>query len=531
MKQVVSILISLLFLLLPASLIAQGKEKVWVVFSDKPCIEFDPGAYFDSHSLQRRVRLGLPLYDETDLPVSNDYIHRVEEIAGRVENVSRWLNAVTVYAGRKEQQELSRLPFVNSIQPVLHLTTSSWKAFLQELPWSGRVEKLAERQLALMEGEVFDSLGIDGKGVRIAVFDAGFPGTDHHPVFSHIREEGRIVATHDFVKGKDDVFSGNVHGTMVLSCIAGMDNEWVLGLATGAEFMLARTEQWGEPFSEEVNWVCAMEWADRHGADIINSSLGYTYHRYFPDEMNGRVAMVSRAATLAARKGILVVNAMGNAGASQWEILGAPADADSILSVGGVDPFTGRHMAFSSFGPSADGRLKPNVCAPAQVIVAGRRGKVKIAYGTSFSAPLVTGFAACVRQMHPEWNNMELLHALEQAGHLYPYYDYAHGYGIPQASFFLRKKEDRKTYFTILVNEESLAVKIREIPSNSAGKFPSYLHYHIANPGGLLKKYAVIEVSDSIPLIIPAQELNPDDILRVYYEGQTRCLSAENSDL
>ncbi|HDR89091.1 MAG TPA: hypothetical protein ENN63_05605 [Bacteroidetes bacterium] len=530
MKQVVSILIFLLFLLLSASLFAQGKEKVWVVFSDKPSGYFDPVEYFDPHSVQRRVRQGLPLYDETDLPVSVDYIRRVEEVAGRVKNVSRWLNAVTVHAGRKEQQELSRLPFVASIEPVMHLTTSSLKAFPQEFPWSGKEGKLAKQQLALMEGEVFDSLGIDGRGVRIALFDAGFPGVDYHPLFAHIREEGRIVATHDFVKGTDDVFSGNVHGTMVLSCIAGMNSEWTLGLATGAEFLLARTEQWGEPFSEEVNWVCAMEWADRHGVDIINSSLGYTYHRYFPDEMNGRIAMVSRAATLAARKGILVVNAMGNAGASRWEILGAPADADSILSVGGVDPYTGRHMAFSSFGPSADGRLKPNVCAPARAAAAGRR-KVKAAYGTSFSAPLVTGFAACVMQMHPEWNNMELLHAMERSGHLYPYYDYAHGYGIPQASYFSRKKEDRMTSFTILANEESLAVKIREIPPDSTEKIPSYLYYHIASPGGLLKKYAVIEVSDSIPLVISLKALNPDDFLRVYYRGQIRCLSAENSDL
>lgn len=303
-----------------------------------------------------------------------------------------------------------------------------------------------------------------------------------------------------------------------------------LGLATGAEFILARTEQWGEPFSEEENWVCAMEWADRYGADIISSSLGYTFHRYFTDQMNGRVAMVSRAASLAARKGILVVNAMGNAGASRWEILGAPADADSILSVGGVDPFTGRHIAFSSFGPSADGRLKPNVCAPARAAVAGRR-KVKTAYGTSFSTPLVTGFAACVMQMHPEWNNMELLHAMERSGHLYPYYDYAHGYGIPQASYFTKKKEVEGELFTISADGENLVVKIRGMPPDSAEKIPAYLYYHIARPGGLLKKYAVIEVSDSIPLVISAQGLNPDDILRVYYRGQTRSLPAKITDL
>jgi len=509
---------------------ARGKEKVWVVFTDKPSGYFDPAEYFDPHSLQRRVRQGLPVFDEADLPVSVDYIRRVEEIAGRVEKVSRWLNAVTVYAGRKEQQALHRLPFVASIEPVLRVPAFSLKAYRQEVPWSGDEEVMAELQLALLDGDVFDSLGMDGRGVRIAVFDAGFPEVDKHSLFAHIREEGRIVATHDFVKGTDYVFSGNFHGTMVLSCIAGKNEEMTLGLATGAEFILARTEQWGEPFSEEENWVCAMEWADRYGADIISSSLGYTFHRYFTDQMNGRVAMVSRAASLAARKGILVVNAMGNAGASRWEILGAPADADSILSVGGVDPFTGRHIAFSSFGPSADGRLKPNVCAPARAAVAGRR-KVKTAYGTSFSTPLVTGFAACVMQMHPEWNNMELLHAMERSGHLYPYYDYAHGYGIPQASYFTKKKEVEGELFTISADGENLVVKIRGMPPDSAEKIPAYLYYHIARPGGLLKKYAVIEVSDSIPLVISAQRLNPDDILRVYYRGQTRSLPAKITDL
>ncbi len=194
-----------------------------------------------------------------------------------------------------------------------------------------------------------------------------------------------------------------------------MLGEMKMGLATEAEFLLARTEVNTEPFSEEENWLAAAEWADKNGADIISSSLGYTLPRYFQYQMDGKSTLVARAATMAFEKGILVVNAMGNDGAGKWFVVGTPADAEEVLSVGGVDPFTNVHISFSSFGPTADGRMKPNVCAAGQALVASPK-RITKAYGTSFATPLVTGFAACVLQLNPDFTVQELKTNIEQSG-------------------------------------------------------------------------------------------------------------------
>ena len=168
-----------------------------------------------------------------------------------------------------------------------------------------------------------------------------------------------------------------------------------MGLATGANFLLAITEVSSEPFSEEENWLAAVEWAYKNGADIISSSLGYTNNRYFTKDMDGKKSFVVKAASLAARKGMLVINAAGNDGDSEWKVISTPADADSILTIGGVSPETNLHINFSSYGPTADGRMKPNVSAFGEAVVANTKGNVEIAFGTSFATPLVAGFAAC----------------------------------------------------------------------------------------------------------------------------------------
>jgi serine protease AprX len=505
------------FILFSADLLSQ--KCYWVLFADKCNVEFEPYEYFDAKAIHRREVLNIPLYDITDLPVRNDYIKKIEKITGNVKSVSRWFNAVSVYASENAIKAVEKLDFVEKIIPV-YITSNSY-SYKSDFVLSKPKMELLVNQTERMGGNIFKQYGIDGKGIRIAVFDGGFPEVNTHPVFEHIRNDGRIIKTYDFVRKKENVYSGISHGTMVLSCIAGKYDTVKIGLATGAEFLLARTEKRSEPFSEEINWLSAVEWADKNGADIINSSLGYTYHRYFPSDMDGKTSLVVRAANMAASKGMLVVNAMGNDGAKNWEFLGTPADADSVLSVGGINPYTGYHIDFSSYGPTYDKRRKPNVSAFGEVIAAGKRKILKL-QGTSFSAALISGFAACAKQLNPELDNMELFREIEKSGHLYPYYDYAHGYGIPQAGYFLNKKsKDSVEIIQFLPTDNILKVKINDQINLENNGNENLLFYHIENNRNILDKYAIIKVLQHDVLELPVEEFKNNELLRVHFRGST----------
>jgi len=217
---------------------------------------------------------------------------------------------------------------------------------------------------------------------------------------------------------------------------------------------------------------------------------------------------------------MLVINAMGNEGDNDWQFMSTPADADSVLSVGGIDPATGLHIDFSSYGPTSDMRRKPNVSAFGKAMVANRRSLVT-EYGTSFSTPLVTGFAACIWQLHPEMTNMQVFHEVERTGNLYPYYDYAHGYGIPQASKALLKAISAFPSFEFSVRGNIVEVKINAFIQDSVGtgNADPYLYFHIQGPDGYLERYSVIKVQGKVPFSLPVRELEDGRILRVYYHG------------
>ena len=383
-------------------------------------------------------------------------------------------------------------------------------------------DRIWDAQIRYMQGEKLIQRGINGRGIRIAVFDGGFPGVLDQPAFKHLIAAKRIVATWNFVDNKADVFKGVSHGTEVLACMAGIMNGRNMGLATDAEYLLALTEEKGEPLREELNWARAVDWAIEHGANIIQSSLGYTYQRYFTEEMDGRHSIAARAAAKAAANGILVVNCNGNEGSSKWTTVVTPADADSILSIGATDPFTGLVTDFSSIGPTADGRIKPNVCAPGIVVVPSGKGGTRIVEGTSFSSPLIAGFAACAWQLNPNSDAMAILKLIEKSGHLYPYYDYAHGFGIPQASVILNLAEpgcDGKASF--LFNDNAISVSLPPKNQDCSGPFPdTYLYYHISGPSGLLKRYGVYKVNNLTAIDINRDGFIPGDVFRCSFNGQ-----------
>jgi len=375
-------------------------------------------------------------------------------------------------------------------------------------------------QLLRMQGEMFAENNIDGKGVRIAVFDGGFPSVDKHEIFSHLRDNNQIIKTWNFPNKKEYVYSWSSHGTMTLSCIAGVyqtaEGVKKLGLATGAEFLLARTEVNPEPFKEEIWWTQAMEWADQNGADIISSSLGYGKDRYYTKDMDG-TSYVARAANMAARKGMLVFNSMGNeADDNSWKVLITPADADSVISVGGIDDSLDRyrHINFSSFGPTADGRRKPNVVAFGHAYVANPKGGMTMAYGTSFSCPLAAGFGACAWQTKRNLTAMQMKEEIEKSGDIYPYFDYALGYGVPQASYFVEgEKKEAEPTFKFEKEGNSLKIKLEAFDKNTE------VFYNLTRNDGIVLFYEHADASGEAVVTVNNLDKYPNSTVNVYYHG------------
>jgi len=428
---------------------ASAQNVYWVFLADKAGTSFDPYTYFDAKAIERYTQCGADLYDVTNYPLNAAYVSGVDALATEEVGCSRWMNAVGVVATPDQVARIAALPYVLRVQPI-----EGDMQLAQIAEYDGSDNTAADNdiidttladQLLRMQGHLFRQAGIDGTGIRIAVFDGGFPKVNTHAAFKHLRDAKRILKTWNFPNRKEDVYGWNSHGTMTLSCIAGRMNGKDLGLATGAEFLLARTEVNPEPFKEEIWWQQAVEWADRNGANIISSSLGYGKDRYYTKDMDGQ-SYVAKAANMAARKGILVVCSAGNEGDdSSWQYIVTPSDADSALCIGGVTHSLTdyEHISFASYGPTADGRQKPNLCAFAHAWAASPKnnGAYEMVYGTSFSCPLVSGFAACAWQASKGLTNMQLFDALQRSADLYPYCDYAFGYGVPQASYFLNKEQ------------------------------------------------------------------------------------------
>lgn len=515
--------ILLLFVFLSAA-IASGQNYYWVMLRDKGASTFDAATWFDSKAIARYAINGQDPNDISNYPVDESYRKKVNSIAEEEIGVSRWLNAVAVVASEEQAKTISQLQFVRSVLPIDGEMTAAEYNITDVDDQTHLDENATMRpagQLMRMQGEKFIANGIDGSGIRIAVLDGGFPRVDKHPAFAHLRENGKIIDTWNFPNKKADVYGWNSHGTMTLSCIVGQFKGQQIGLATGAEVLLYRTEVALEPRKEEVWWIMGMERADQHGANIISSSLGYGKERYCTTDMDG-TSLVAKAANMAARKGMLVCNSAGNEGAEkQWKTIITPADADSVLCVAGIvnSLYDYRHIYFSSYGPSADGRMKPNVSAYGTALAAARiMGKDTIIWvdGTSFSCPLVAGFAACALQSTPTLSAMQLKEAIERSCDLYPYFDYALGYGVPQAHFFTEKPATVAPTFTFQDERDSICIRI-EHP-----KQKSVLFYNKQLPDGRLQHYASIEIECSSPLSIRFHKASLDScVLNVWYDGYT----------
>ena len=458
--------------------IANAQNSYWVFFTDKQNTTFDPYQYFDTKAIERYAQCGADLYDITNYPVNSEYASAVESASEELIGTSRWLNAAGVMATEEQIAMIRQFPFVVGVQLIV-----SDMEVVSVTQTEQEEASIPLDQVAIHHGELFKQHNISGKGVRVAVIDAGFPDVDTHPAFKHLRDNQQIIKTWNFVKKQENVYEANSHGRMVLSCIAGMKGDGtMLGMAPDAQFLLARTEVTTEPKKEEVWWVQALEWADQNGADIVNSSLGYGKQRYMLKHMDGKTSIVAKAANTAARKGMLVCNSMGNEGSDKdWRMLITPADADSILSVGAVKRLD-VIADFSSFGPTADGRMKPNVVAWGEDnTVAGEKGNYTKASGTSFASPMMAGFAACVKQLHPEYTAWQLKTEIEKSGNHYPYFDYVFGYGVPQAGYFFGEKPEVKDNLALYEDEDAVYVTSKDPESK--------IFFKITNGDGTVENY------------------------------------------
>jgi hypothetical protein len=358
---------------------------------------------------------------------------------------SRWFNAVVVDCDSTTLATVQALPFVLSTRTLNRASTAAtpgkYNALsattTQQRALAHPVYGTAYQQANMIGAVAMHNAGFRGEGMQIAVFDNGFPGVDTTAPFASLRTEGRITDTYNFVERTTDVYRIAGHGTNTLSAMAANQAGVFIGTAPKATYRLYLTEESAaENPIEEVNWLLAAERADSAGVDVISSSLGYNtfdigYANYAYSDLNGRTAISTRAATIAARVGMLVVNSAGNEGNKSWQKILAPADADSILTVGAVDT-SRNYAAFSSRGPSADNRIKPNLAAQGrEAAVVGVDGQPTRGSGTSFSCPVLAGMVAGFWQANPTLTAQQVVSFLQRSASQYTNPDNLLGYGIP----------------------------------------------------------------------------------------------------
>lgn len=410
-----------------------GQVKVWVFFTDKGV--HTPqllAAALDIHvskitpkAAQRRSKVGIDGPVFADLPVAETYVAAVRERGGELRRVSRWLNAASFTIDRTALDLVAAIPAVREIRVVARYqsprveisTAPPDKTSRPTLPGPKNYGP-SLGQLAMINVPLAHLAGYDGSGVLVCMIDTGF--RKDHTAFADAYSEGRVWAEYDFIfddedvqNEPEDISSQHNHGTYTWSALGGIADGDLYGPAYQANFILAKTEDMrSETPVEEDNWVAAMEWADSIGAEVISSSLGYT-DWYVAEDFDGNTCVTTVAADMAASLGIVVCNSAGNSGPNPSTLI-APADADTIISVGAVYN-TELIVGFSSRGPTFDGRTKPEVCAQGsstRCATASSTTSFGFVSGTSLSCPLVGGAAALVIQAHPDWTPFQVREAL-----------------------------------------------------------------------------------------------------------------------
>lgn len=476
----------LLFLgFLPA--FAGEGNRYMVFFADKNGSAFSlesPEEFLSPKALQRREKQHISI-SEHDLPVSATYLNALSSMDSiSIFFTTKWFNGVLVETSPSQAEKIGALSFVQRVEYVApgFMLSADGKNGRNSRNSSNNLRPKKQddesgAQNAFIGVDEMHKAGFRGEGMLIAVFDSGFERVDQSSYYTHIFDRNKILGEKDFVKNSGNVYQYDSHGSKVLSCISAYKTGNFSGTAPEASLVLCVTEDVGAEYRiEEYNWLFAAEYADSIGADIINSSVGYSYFSdesmdYTYADLDGKTTVISRAATKAASKGMLVVASNGNEGNNSWTYLNAPADADSVLSVGAVT-FDEIRSNFSSYGPSSDGRIKPDLSALGSWVRVVYRDEITYANGTSFSTPLTSGLAAGFWQAYPELTNMEVIEYLKLTSSQANRPDTLIGYGIPN---FLR------AYNRAKMNEGNIDSKFVVFPNPVTNERIIYLYAENTN--------------------------------------------------
>ncbi len=416
----------------------------------------NPSAYLSQRAIDRRTKYGIAI-DSTDLPVTPSYISQIDNVPNvSIINISKWLNSVTILTTDVNAiNSINTFPFVQSVAGIaarIANANPANKFFTEEHSMAyNHTERTAQttadffnygtgsfNEINIHKGQFLHNIGLRGQGMQIAMFDNGYNNYTTLKAFDSANANAQILGTWDFVSAEQNVINDGSHGMQCFSTIVANIPGQFIGTAPKANFWLYKTEDdSGEYPIEEHHWACGAEKADSSGADVITSSLGYGYDfdggfaDYPRSSIDGNTTMSAIAADLAAKKGMLVFVSAGNAGNIPWHFITTPSDGDSVIAVGAVS-ISGVVGSFSSYGPSGDGQIKPDVAGVGvAAMIQSTSNTIVTGNGTSYSGPKMAGLGSILWQAFPEFNNMKIRTALQQAGNLFATPDDRIGYGIP----------------------------------------------------------------------------------------------------
>ncbi len=470
-----------IFTLFPSLVKAQQCTYV-VTFTDKDNSPYRAAQALDFLSQEAIDRRKEPISSE-DFPPNPRYLQGLTDSGAKLRYRSKWMNNALVEMDSMTLSIVEALDYVATIvlaAPALKSDNTGGRVTKSRMTdRTTNDNQFNVRQNTSLGIDLMHERGFKGAGLKIAVFDGGFPVVDTAPAFGHLRDTDRIGLTHNFIDDTTDVYRYDKHGTQVFSVLGAYLSEDYVGIAYESDFMLFITEDVSREYRiEEYYWLYAAEMADSAGVDIIQSSLGYNLFDdrsmdYDYDDLDGNTTIITKAAQLAAEKGILVVTSAGNEGNNAWRHITAPSDARDVMAVGAMG--RGELIAsFSSVGPTVDGRTKPDLVALGTGVATLPVFGTGIRSGTSFAAPLVAGLAAGVWQAYPELDNLELMALLKNSADRSFAPDNTFGHGIPhfQAVVNFREQENIDFKDGFIVYPNPTEGRLLHIRAKSVGEWP-----------------------------------------------------------
>jgi hypothetical protein len=466
------------------SAVTGTKYYFYIQLSDKngtPYSLSNPSSYLSARAIERRSYRA-PIYDSTDLPINPSYISQIEGLGVHIHSKSKWMNGVTAFISDSSlMAQIRNLKFVKFVQYTGKTDVAMPVSKINKAPQQTQAITYGsgDTQLKGVNGTYLHQLGYKGKGIHVAILDAGFTNANTNPAFDSLRLRSGILGTKSIVDSNQNVYTSDNHGANVLSIMAGNIPNQYLGSAPDASYWLIQTEYAPTEYLVETDfWVSGLEYADSVGVDVVNSSLGYSS---FDDAsmnltysmLDGKTSRASKAASLASKKGIIVCNSAGNDGAKIWKYISVPADANGILTVGAVTSDS-VSSSFSSYGPSADMRIKPDICAMGtSTAYVNSMGTVTTGNGTSYSTPVIAGLVSCLLQYelkkNPSISIQTIIDKIIKSGHLYNSPTPQMGYGIPNfknamtsiiSKFDMKDIESDVVQVSYINNEKSIKIQL-----------------------------------------------------------------------